>query len=182
MFSKTKIYIYFFFKDPHDLEEDEEDFEQVDDYYTILEYLAQQWILTEIDHQVSKVAANAFWLLAKTWFKKLFHAKEMQKIKRKTPCFEHLRRRIHTANVPPIQMDIAYEHKATGEVSIVNEFITPKSRFPPNEFEKIWEVAHVKVMLVLIHVLFVYFEVPIYKKNFVSKSCYADLFHLGHLT
>ena len=131
-------------------EEEEEDdiaHEEVDDYFKILKYMSKEWLKIEVDHRVSKVASEAFWALSKTWFPKLFDTKKAQGISRKTPSFIHIRRQMHKDCVPPIHMDIAYQDKDTGEVTIVEDTpITPKKQYPSPRFQKMWEIAYVKVI------------------------------------
>ena len=122
-------------------------FEEVDDYKTIFNYLCKEWLNIEVDHRVSKVASEAFWSLAKTWFHLMFKAKEIEKNNRKTPSFVHIRRQFHKKYVPPITLKFGFKDKETGAVSIVHDTVTPKNRFPPNRFEKLWEVASVQVFI-----------------------------------
>ena len=43
-------------------------------------------------------------------------------------------------------MEIGYKDKETDEVTVIeNTTVTPKSRFPQNTFEKMYEIATVKV-------------------------------------
>lgn len=129
-------------------ESEDEEFIEMDDYKTILDFLSKEWIKIELTHQVSKVASNAFWSMAKNWFPRLFHAKEMQNIHRKTPNFAHIRRKMYKENVPPIHLEFCFKHKESGVLTIVKDSsITPKTRFPPNEYQKLWEVAYVKVLV-----------------------------------
>ena len=133
--------------DDDDPESDEDfDFEEVDDYFTILKYLSKEWLKLERNHQVSKVASEAMWDLAKTWFHKLFMTKNAQGVTRKTPSFIHLRRLLYRDYVPPVHMEIGYLEKETGDVTVMEDTpITPKNRFPPHRYQKLWDIAHVKV-------------------------------------
>ena len=131
--------------DPHY----DEEFNEVDDYNTILNHLSKEWLKIEVNHDVSKTGTDAFWVLAKTWFHRLFTSKTAQRIRRKTPSFTHIRKKFYNNHVPPVHMEIAFQHKESGALTIVEDTLTtPKTRFPPHEFHKLWEIAHVEVNLV----------------------------------
>lgn len=72
-------------------------------------------------------------------------AKHAQGVQRKIPQFDHIRRTLAQNYSPPVHMEIAYKNKETDQVTIVKDTITPKSRFPPHRFEKMFEIATVKV-------------------------------------
>ena len=132
------------------------DFEEVDEYFALLKYLSKEWLKVELAHRVSKVASEEFWSLAKKWFHKLFTTKKVQKVTRKTPSFPHLRRRMYDNSVPPIHMEFGFLEKDTGDLTIVEDTpITPKKQFPPHRFQKIWEIAHVKVTLFVEYIVFI---------------------------
>ena len=136
---------------------EEEEFFEVDDYNTILEHVSKEWVKNELDHNVSKVASQEMWKLAKTWFHRLFLAKETQNVTRKTPSITHLRRKMYDKYVPPIKMQFGYENKETGEVTVVDDTeVTPRARFPPNQYRKLWEIAHLEVMFLKSTVLFIF--------------------------
>ena len=117
-----------------------------DDYFNILKYLSKEWLTIELDHRVSKVASEAMWDLAKTWFHKLFTVKAAQGVGRKTPSFIHTRRMLYKDYVPTVRMELGYLDKQSGDLTIVEDTpITPKSRFPSHRYQKLWEIAHVKV-------------------------------------
>ena len=125
------------------------DFEEGDDYFSILKYLSQEWLKVELNHRVSHVASEAFWSLGKSWVNKLFMTKTAQGITRKTPSFIHIRRQLHKNNVPRIHMEIGYLKKDSGDLIVVEDtLITPKRQYPPHEYQKMWEIAHVKVTLI----------------------------------
>lgn len=56
-----------------------------DDYMNLLNLITNEWVLTEIDHNVSKVCSDKFWSIALKWMHRLSLSREKQKIKRKTP-------------------------------------------------------------------------------------------------
>lgn len=137
-------------EDDNEAQSDDEEVEQVEevleDYDTILKHLSKQWIDTEISHRVSKTASDAFWKLGKKWFHKLFQTKAAQGVRRKTPDFTQIRRRLYIEYVPPIKMDICYEDRENGALSIIQDtLVTPKSQFPPHRFTKVWEIGKVEV-------------------------------------
>ena len=135
-------------EDDEDDEEDEEDEVLADETYkSIHEKLVYQWLSTEIDHRTSKIAANEFWNLGNKYFHKLYQAKEREGISRKTPQFLHTRRKIYDEKVPRVSMEVAYQNKVTGEITILKDIeSTPTSRFPPDEFTKLYESASVEVI------------------------------------
>lgn len=46
---------------------------------------------------------------------------------------------------PKVEMEITYKDKETEELTVVKDVVTPKSRFPPHRYEKLCEIATVKV-------------------------------------
>lgn len=130
--------------DPED--PDDNGFEEIDDYDTILKHLSKKWLEVERTHNVSKTCSDAFWELGKEWFHKLFTTKANQNVRRKTPSFVHIRRRLYDDHVPPVKMQIAYKHKDSGELTVLEDsLVTPKSKFPAHEYHKMWEIAHIEV-------------------------------------
>lgn len=131
-----------------DEEEDGEEAEEErgESFKTVHEHLVRDWLLTEIEHHVSKAASSSFWKVADKYFHSLYGAKEREGISRKVPQFMQERKKIHDKNVPKISMEVAYQHKHTGEISVVeNVQSIPASRYPPNLYTKIYEVASVEV-------------------------------------
>ena len=127
---------------------DVSDDDEPDDYDTILKYLSKQWLEIELHHRVSKTASDAFWSLAKEWFHKLFVAKSAQTITRKTPFFVHIRRRLYKNYVPPVYLNFGFRNKENGDiVTVENALVAPKSGFPSHQFEKLWEIGHVQVLI-----------------------------------
>lgn len=162
MFFFIYTFVTIFFLDPiligDDFEDSDHSFEDgADDYTEILDHLSKQWLDIELTHQVSKVATDQFWNCAKKWFHPMFLAKNREHETRKTPSFTHKRRKMYTEYVPQIHMEMGYENKTTGEVTIVKDTKTPKSRFPPNLYTKLWEHAHVKVIFFNIELYFCYY-------------------------
>ena len=137
-----------------DPESSDEEFQEVDDYETILKYLTKEWLKIELEHKVSKIASEAFWKLGKKWFHRLSNAKSAQNILRKTPCFTHNRRKLYNDYVPTIHMEFGYADKETGDITIVEDSdITPVGRFPRHRFRKLWEISHVEVTKMIDHFL-----------------------------
>lgn len=52
---------------------------------------------------------------------------------------------MHRDLLPPIDIEIGYKDKTSGEISVVNDSITPLKRFPEGQFEKLYEIGTVKV-------------------------------------
>ena len=134
-------------------EEEEEEVQEVvldDDtgegYHTILENLCNAWMESELDHSVSQSASNAFWKISFDFIPKLLAAKELQNIKRKIPQFNHIRRKLYDRDTPKVNMEIGYRNKESEEINVVKDCTTmPRKRFPPDKFEKVYEIATVKV-------------------------------------
>lgn len=74
-------------------------------------------------------------------------AKELQQVKKKIPQFQTVRKNLYNNHTPPVNLEIAYQRKDTNEVIIFHGTSTPISRFPPHEFEKLYEMATVKVII-----------------------------------
>lgn len=135
--------------DPDD-EEDEED----ENYFSLLHCLSKKWMEAELDHTVSKVGSNLFWKIAFKFVPRILEAKAQQRVTRKTPQFNHIRRTLYDKYTPDVNLEIAYREKETDEVRIVNESVMPKSRFPPDKFEKLYEIASVKVIETILQTSF----------------------------
>ena len=112
----------------------------------MLEKLTEDWTTLEMDHRVSKTASEAFWELGKWAFPRLYKAKIDEVVLKNIPKFVSQRRKLHKDNVPPVHLEIGYLDKETKEVVLVEGDKTPKSRFHPTKFQKVYEVASVKVI------------------------------------
>lgn len=130
--------------------EEEEDYNTESGYYKTLKGLAEEWMMTENHHRVSKEASNSLFEVAKKWFHKLYEAKEKEGIFRNTPQFVQLREHIHKKNTPTVYLEIAYKDKITEEVIVLKDLeSTPISKYPPSRYEKLYESASVKVKQLL---------------------------------
>ena len=114
------------------------------DYNTIFEKLKSDWMLTEIGHSVSKTASEAFWKLGLKYFTKLKSAPG----NKKTPMFKSIRNNIYKDMVPRIDLQIGFKDRTTGEVTVVNDTVTPMKRFSPSKYEKLFEIATIPVSAV----------------------------------
>lgn len=79
---------------------------------------------------------------------KLLEAKRRQEVTRKIPQFHQIRKTLTKKNTPEINLKIAYKCKETNEVTVVEDTVTPKSRFPSQEYDKMYEIATVKVNII----------------------------------
>ena len=131
----------------HDVQDndDDDDGDDVLTYQCLYAKLKEDWLITEIDHCVSKTASNAFWELASKRFPPLYAAKEREG-KKKIPQFKQARQSLYNSKVPPITLEVAYIHKASREITVRTGTSTPSSQFPPNVYSKLYEAASVKVM------------------------------------
>ena len=132
-------------------EEEEEAEEEEEKFEFIHKQLVDDWSLAEINHHVSKAGANELWKVADKYFHRMYKAKEREQIKRKVPQFLHTRRKLNDEHVPTVTMSVAYKHKRTGEISIVEtKESMPTSQYPPNVYTKLYEVASVEVIALVI--------------------------------
>ena len=114
-------------------------------FHDFYEEVCKDWLDTEVDHNVSKTATNIFWRLACTKIVKLFELKRRQNITRKVPQFQQVRKS-NLKHIPPIEMEIGYMDKTTGDVIIESQLKkTPVKMYPPSQFQKVYEIASVKV-------------------------------------
>ena len=130
------------YRDLHQDEQEEDIFtpsESENEPLISIEELAKKWLNIELSHHVSKTASNEFWKVALQIIPKLVPMK-------KTPTFPTLRKKMYGSLIPPINLHIAYENKATGEVQYVDQESTPISAFPVSDYTKLFEVATVKVI------------------------------------
>ena len=82
------------------MDEDEDDDEDrysdvLEDYKSILIEFRNVWLVTSLTHKVSKTATNIFWEIAKKFFPRLLAARQRDRIKRKIPQFQHLRKKVY---------------------------------------------------------------------------------------
>ena len=103
-------------------------------------------MLTELQHNVSLAASDAFWKLALKSFSPLLKAKDEANVKKETPQFTHLRRQLRDKYLPPIEMQIGYKHRETGEEIHLKTDAIPASRFPKSSYQPMYEIASIKVM------------------------------------
>ena len=124
-------------------------FSPLDDvsYEDCLQDLSQKWLLIELAHRTSKTASDEFWLLAREAFSKLHRAKLDDMVYKPIPQFTSQRKKLYNNHVPTIHMEIGYLNKETNETVVVFGDKTPVSRFNPQRFQKIYEVASVEVIL-----------------------------------
>lgn len=71
--------------------------------------------------------------------------KQQQNVKRKIPMFQQIRRTFHAKNTPKVNLQLAYRNKENEEITIVRDEVTPKSRFPSQQYEQMYEIATVEV-------------------------------------
>ena len=118
----------------------------ITDYLEILQNLVKDWILVEIEHRVSKKASNEFWRLSNTMFHQMYIAKGNRG--RSIPQISHLREKLYKDYVPPVHMDVGYESKDNGDVTVLKDISSiPVSKFPPSQFRKLYEIAYVDVSI-----------------------------------
>lgn len=114
-------------------------------YDELLRHLSREWILLELHHRTSKAASQDFWDLAKKCFPRLYKKRIDDMVYKPIPKFRSQRKRVYKDDVPEVTMEIAYRNKDTKELTVVQADKTPTT-FNPKNFEKIFEVATVKVI------------------------------------
>lgn len=136
-------------EDSDGMEEIEEP-EEIETYKSILKSLSKEWMDNEVHHDVSQAASDSFFEIAKKWFFKLICAKQREGLAVKTPGFPHIRRKMYEEKVPKISLKIAYMHKETQVITVKDDLeSTPTSQFPPSQYQKLFEIASVKVKIQL---------------------------------
>ena len=129
--------------------EDEDNGEEEDttSFKYILRQFSKDWLETEVNHKVSKIASGEFWSIATKWIFNLADAFKNDK-KKKIPQFGYLRQKMTEERVPRISMDVGYLNKDTKELTMVNDVTKiPVKQFPADQFEKVFEIASVKVKI-----------------------------------
>lgn len=111
----------------------------------MLDKLRKDWVLLEIKHRCSKTASNEFWELAKEGFPNLVRAKYNEMVSKPIPQFPSQRKKLIKQHVPNINLKIGYLNKDTNEEIEVEGDKTPVSKFNPQKFQKLYEVATVEV-------------------------------------
>jgi hypothetical protein len=133
-----------------DLSEQEGSESEYQAYKELLEKLSHEWLITELNHNVSKTASNEFWNVARKYFHILFEAKKAEGIRKNVPGFKYLRRRIQQDKLPDISLEFGFSNKETGEITLVSDqTTTPLSRFPPHLFTKTHEKCTLKVFIIV---------------------------------
>lgn len=116
----------------------------------MLDKISKEWQLIELSHKVSKTATNMFWKVATDQLQSLQKFRETNKICRKIPQFRQVRKRLYRKHVPRISLEIGYLERSTGKIIKVEDTTqTPASKYPPNQYKKLYEQATVNVQDIL---------------------------------
>ena len=106
--------------------------------------MSEKWIETEIDHRVSKTASDIFWKLANDMFHPLYVAKGDRG--RKIPQMAQIRNKLNKKKIPRVGMDVGFKSKETGDITVIEDVtVIPTTRFPPNQYHRLFEIASVPV-------------------------------------
>ena len=125
--------------DPSYSEEEEEE----DGFSNLVEELVKEWLLIELTHNVSKHATDSFWKLALKYFPQL---NEYIAQGNKILQFQQLRKKLYSSYAPDVSMCVAFQNRETDTVHELEDIVSiPKTRFPPNQYKKLYETAKVKV-------------------------------------
>ena len=115
-------------------------------YYELLDDLAKRWLGIHLSHNVSLSATYEFWNLAVKLMPKLNSAKINQDIKKNTPQFVHLRRKMYREMCPPVQIDTEYLRKSTNETIKIKSEKTQVKLYNSNpDYIKKCETVQIKV-------------------------------------
>lgn len=126
-------------RETEDPQEDKEAYEYV------LKQFSEEWIMNESFHKVSKVASSEFWNISRKWMFALTSS-FMKEKKKKFPKFAHIRRKLKKNNVPRISLDTGYLHKNSNNITVAKDTEKiPVLEFPPDEYQKVFEIATIKV-------------------------------------
>ena len=116
--------------------------EGLENYDEIFNKLRSDWLMIELNHRVSKTATELFWKTALKYFPKMKSAVG----NRRTAQFKTIRKKLYDGStIPEVKMEIGYRNKRTGELELVNCSVTPVKNYSPANYEKIFEIASVKV-------------------------------------
>ena len=149
---------------------------EIQSYRAILNALSREWIDTELAHNMSNEASNRLFEVGKKWFHKLFQAKKDEGVSSRVPQFVHLRRQLTDKFCPEVSLEFLYKHKETGVITTTDKCTsTPISMFPPSEYEKLCEVASVKVIK-FNTISFTQLALPAFNISvFIQKTAYKTL-------
>ena len=112
-----------------------------------LEKMTEKWYLAQMKHHVSAEAANSFWDLA---FK--YVPQCLQQRQKKVPKFVHQRRKLFLDHCPEVHMEYSYRNKLTGEIVEYKGTTAPIKLYQNNNYEKLYELAYVKVIRVKLYI------------------------------
>lgn len=139
--------VLFPFADSDPESDPESDQDVTDDYNELLTKLVEKWLVMEVKHRTSKCASEDFWDLAKDFFPKIARARIQEMVYKPIPKLRSQRNKTNDDNVPDINLEIGFSKKDNEEVTIVNEDTTPLKRFHPEQYNKLFEVATVQVII-----------------------------------
>ena len=131
------------------------------DYHDLLKTFSSKWLLSQLTHNVSLTAANAFWQLSLNFLPVLLEAKENSLVKKNTPGFIHQKRKLYDEMCPKVHMKFVFLNRITNEIETIECEKDPSRRFPKSTHIKLYEEAHIKV------------NIP---TNFFEKSCFQTNF------
>ena len=70
---------------------------------------------------------------------------------------------LNRRHVPRISLDYAFEHKETGEITVLkDQEISPQFQFPSSTYNKLYETASIKASLVFNMLIFLFFYKSFY--------------------
>ena len=129
--------MYALFTDP--IGDDDSDHDVENETYD--SFYRSDWLLIELNHKVSKTATDLFWKTALLYIHKLKSAPG----NKATHQFKTIRKKLYEGNIPDIHLEIGYKDRTTGKIDVVEDISTPVRQFPPSKFEKLFEIASIKV-------------------------------------
>ena len=129
----------------HD-ERDVDDILRQGNYKDVLHSLSKQWLFTQLSHKVSGRATNHFWNICMTFLPTLLKLHEQEGNTKPIPKFLTQKNKLYKQYCPPVEMEFAYRNKSDNSIRVVNTSTAPiKELQRNNEFEKLYEMAYIKV-------------------------------------
>ena len=124
-------------------EEDDESFD------SFLKSFSREWLNTQLTHQVSLAACNAFWKIAFRGIPSILEMKKIEKINKAIPQYPQIKKNIYNDLCPDIKMHFVYENTSDGSIIHVNTGTTPITKYQRDPmYKKLYEEAHIEVIIV----------------------------------
>ena len=143
---------FFFENDPDDGDDyDDPNIQEEDDYFGLLHKLGHLWLAALVNHDISIIAASYLWKIAFELIPKIILKKNEEHVRKKTPQFLHLRRKLTEKIVPPIWIRVAYLNLETNECHAPppSKVVNIKAFSDCQKFKKLYEITSVSIKDIL---------------------------------